>query len=149
MTEWNTKSTYARITPHFCKFGWKNSPPEYKAGHHWTKRYAIISFQTIKGAVVAVILWWFDLYLPMHTQYLSPLTLWVRIPLMRGVLDATLCDKVCQWLETDRWFSPGIPVFSTNKTDFHNINEILLKVALNTINQATILLDYHIKKMYV
>ena len=39
----------------------------------------------------------------------------------------TLCDKVCQW------FSSGIPVFSSNKTDRHDINEILLKVALNTI----------------
>jgi hypothetical protein len=34
---------------------------------------------------------------------------------------------------TGRWFSPGIPVSSTNKTDCHNITEILLKVALNTI----------------
>ena len=31
-------------------------------------------------------------------QYLSPLTLWVRIQLRRGVLDTTLCDKVCQCL---------------------------------------------------
>jgi hypothetical protein len=31
------------------------------------------------------------------------------------------------------WFSPGSPVSSTNKTDCHNITEILLKVALNTI----------------
>ena len=31
------------------------------------------------------------------------------------------------------WFSPGIPVFSTNKTCHHDITEILLKVALNTI----------------
>jgi hypothetical protein len=30
-------------------------------------------------------------------------------------------------------FSPGIPVSSTNKTDRHDITEILLKVALNTI----------------
>ena len=28
-------------------------------------------------------------------QWLSPLTLWVRIPLGRGELDTTLCDKVC------------------------------------------------------
>jgi hypothetical protein len=28
-------------------------------------------------------------------QSLSPLTLWVRIPLRRGVLDRMLCDKVC------------------------------------------------------
>jgi len=25
----------------------------------------------------------------------SPLTLWVHIPLRRGVLDTTLCDNVC------------------------------------------------------
>ena len=30
-------------------------------------------------------------------------------------------------------FSPGTPVSSTNKSDFHNIAEILLKVVLNTI----------------
>jgi hypothetical protein len=34
---------------------------------------------------------------------------------------------------TGRWFSLGTPVSSTNKTDLHNIAEILLKVALNTI----------------
>ena len=52
----------------------------------------------------------------------------------RGVLDTTLCDKVCQWLVTGRWFSLGTPVSSTNKTDCHDISEILLKVTLNTIN---------------
>jgi hypothetical protein len=36
---------------------------------------------------------------------------------------------------TGRWFSPGIPVSSTNKTDCHDITEKLLKVVLNTINQ--------------
>jgi hypothetical protein len=35
----------------------------------------------------------------------------------KGVLDTTLCDKVS----------------STNKTDHHDITEILLKVALNTM----------------
>jgi hypothetical protein len=54
----------------------------------------------------------------------------VRIPLRRGVLNTTLCDKVCQRLATGQWFSP---VSSTNKTDRHDITEILLKVALNTI----------------
>ncbi len=34
---------------------------------------------------------------------------------------------------TDRWFSPGIVVSSTNKTNRHDITEILLKVALNTM----------------
>jgi hypothetical protein len=32
------------------------------------------------------------------------------------------------------WFSPGPPVSSTNKTERHDITEILLKVALNTIS---------------
>jgi len=33
----------------------------------------------------------------------------------------------------DRWVSPGTPVASINKTDRHDIIEILLKVTLNTI----------------
>jgi hypothetical protein len=32
--------------------------------------------------------------------------------------------------------SPGIPVSSTNKTDRHDITEILLKVTLNTITPS-------------
>ena len=47
-------------------------------------------------------------------QCLSPLTLWVRIPFRQGVLDTTLCDKVCQWPTIGRLFSPGTPVSSTN-----------------------------------
>ena len=65
-------------------------------------------------------------------QCLSPLTR-VQIPIRQGVLNTTLCDKVCQWLAAGRWFSLGTPVSSTNKTDGHNITEILLKVALNLI----------------
>jgi hypothetical protein len=41
-----------------------------------------------------------------------------------------------------RWFSPGTPVSSTNKTNCHDIAEILLKVALNAINQY-ILINLH------
>jgi len=48
----------------------------------------------------------------------------------------TLCDKFCQWLATGRWFSPGPPVSSTNKTDRHDITEILLKVALSWNKQT-------------
>ena len=63
-------------------------------------------------------------------QCLSPLT-WVRIPLRWGVLDTTLCDKVCQWLVAVWWFSTDTLVSSTNETDHHDMTEILLKVALN------------------
>ena len=76
-------------------------------------------------------------------RYLIPLKLWVRTPLMSGVLETTLYDKVCQWqvggfkvcqwLVSGRLFSPGTLVFSI-KTYCHDITEILLKVALNTIN---------------
>ena len=68
-------------------------------------------------------------------QCLSPLQLRVHITLRQGVLDITLhvCDKVCQRLATGQWFSPGTLVSSTNKTDCHDLTEILLKVALNTI----------------
>ena len=38
---------------------------------------------------------------------------------------------------TGQWFSPGTPVSFTNKTDCHDIAKIVLKVALNTINQPT------------
>jgi hypothetical protein len=34
-------------------------------------------------------------------------------------------------------FHSGTPVSSTNKTDNHDIAEILLKVVLNTISQTT------------
>ena len=50
------------------------------------------------------------------------------------VLDTTLCDKICQRFVTCRWFSSGILVSSTNKTDRHDITEISLKVSLKTIN---------------
>jgi hypothetical protein len=35
---------------------------------------------------------------------------------------------------TGQLFSPDIPFSSTKKIDHHDITEILLKVALNTIN---------------
>jgi hypothetical protein len=41
---------------------------------------------------------------------------------MGRVLDTTLCDKVRQLLVADRWFSPGTPASSTNKTDSHDYN---------------------------
>jgi len=65
-------------------------------------------------------------------QCLSPLMLWVRIQIVRDALVTTLCDKVCQWIATGLWFSPGIPVSSTNKSKPPR-TDILLKVALNKI----------------
>ena len=76
-------------------------------------------------------------FITSYAKCLSPLTLSVRIALMGFILDATLCDKVCQWLAAVRWFSQGIPLSSTNETDSHDITEILLTVALSTIPEAT------------
>ena len=49
---------------------------------------------------------------------------------------AAASDKVHQLLAHGRWFSPGTPVSSTTKTGRHDIAEVLLKVALNTIYQS-------------
>jgi hypothetical protein len=61
---------------------------------------------------------------------------------LRGSL-SVICDRsmvfsgeVCQWFATGQWFSPGSPFSFTNKTDRHEITEILLKVALSTIKQT-------------
>ena len=43
--------------------------------------------------------------------------------------------KFVSYLRQCWWFSLGTPVSSTNKTDRQDITEILLKVALSTINQ--------------
>jgi len=65
-------------------------------------------------------------------------TAWVRTRLcglQKGCIRlATASDKVYQLLSHGRWFSPGTPASSTTKTGRHNIAEVLLKVALSTIN---------------
>jgi hypothetical protein len=43
----------------------------------------------------------------------------------------TLKTAVILWLVTGWLFSPGTPVTSTNKTDSHDVTEILLKVVYN------------------
>jgi hypothetical protein len=45
------------------------------------------------------------------------------ITLHQHPLDTTICDQVCQWLATGQWFSPGIQISSTNKTDRRDITE--------------------------
>jgi hypothetical protein len=75
----------------------------------------------------------------LNNQCLSPLMLWVRISIRARC--TTLYDKVCRWLATGRCFFPGSPVSSTNNTDRHDIAEILLKVALNTIKPNSYLFN--------
>ena len=70
----------------------------------------------------------------------KPITAWIRArlyKLQKGYTRlAAASDKVYQLLAHGRWFSPGTPASSTTKTGHHDIAEILLKVALNTINQS-------------
>jgi hypothetical protein len=65
---------------------------------------------------------------------------WVRTRLCRlqkGCIRLTATiDQVYQLLAHGRWFSPGTPASPTTKTGRHDIAEILLKVALDTINKS-------------
>ena len=64
---------------------------------------------------------------------------WVRArlcKLQKGCIRlAAASDKVYQLLAHGRCFSQGTPASSTTNTGRHDIAEILLKEALNTINQ--------------
>ena len=84
---------------------------------------------------------WIYNYLCNQCLSVLVLTLWVWIPLRRGVLSITICDKVCQWLVADWWVSLGTPVSSTNKTDrqvvesdvkHHNPNPTKYRVILHS-----------------
>jgi len=78
-------------------------------------------------------------------QCLSPLTLWVRIPLRRGVLDTTLCDKVCQWLTTGQWFSEYNWNIVESGAKHHNPNPQLLSYILHKWEKLS--LHLHFTKM--
>ena len=80
----------------------------------------------------AVIIWQLDLQLPMQSM---PITIKVvssnpvhgEVYLIQHYVIKNFSDTAGQW------FSTGTPVSSTNKTDRHDIIEILMKVVLNTI----------------
>ena len=87
--------------------------------------------------VVAVIVSYLDLQLPMQSVPITTNVVWFEPRSWRGAIDATLCDKVCQCLVPGRLFSPGTLVSTSNKTNRHDIAEIFLKVELSTIYQPT------------
>jgi len=101
---------------------------------------------------MVAILWSLDLQLSVQSVPITTKVVSFEPCSWGGVLVTTLCDKVCQWLATGRWISPGTPVSSTNKTYLHDITEILLKVALNTnqsICHLCVLKSSHPKKIPV
>jgi hypothetical protein len=65
-------------------------------------------------------------------QCLSPLKVWDQIPIMARCTRYNIMWKVCRKLAVGRWFSTVTHVSATNKSNCHDITEILLKVALNT-----------------
>ena len=76
-------------------------------------------------------------------NFISPLMLFVSLNLAHG--NMYLIQHYVIKFVSDLWwvggFSQGTPVSSTNKTDRHDIVEILLKVALNTMTLTLNLLE--------
>jgi hypothetical protein len=73
----------------------------------WPKRYTIFYHWMHPLWLNLGTLWSWShgswIYNYLCNQCLSPLTLWVRIPLGQGVLDTTLCEKDCQWITAGQW----------------------------------------------
>ena len=81
---------------------------------------------------MVVILWQLDLQLPMQSVAITTNIL------SSNPTHGEMCSikhYVIKCISHLRrfWFSPGTLVFSTNKTDRHDITEILSKLVLNTI----------------
>jgi hypothetical protein len=57
-----------------------------------------------------------------------------------GVPDSTLCDKVCQWHAIGRWFSSDISISPTNKTDSHDITEIVFGTLMHPADERLLTL---------
>ena len=85
-----------------------------------------------------MIVWLLDLQLPVQSvpisaKVVSSILVHGEMHLMQHYVIKFVSDLR---LATGQWFSLGTQVSSTNKTDHHHIALILLKVALDTINQT-------------
>jgi hypothetical protein len=79
----------------------------------------------------------------------QPLTLWVNILLITRWTRCNIMLYSLAVLLTRLCFSPGTHVSSTNKTDRHDIAEILLTVALNTITPNPLSILYVIESWWI
>jgi hypothetical protein len=79
-----------------------------------------------------------SLDLTAHTS-LSPVRRWFASSFVDNNKGCTrlavVSDEVYKLLAQDRWFSPVTPASSISYTSHHDTAQILLKLALNTINQ--------------
>jgi hypothetical protein len=104
------------------------NPLKIQDGRHgsdWQRHFFWASFPELLHVTST------DLLEMFPSRSVFQLMLWVRISIRARC--TKLCDKVCQWVATGRWYSLGPPISSSNKTDTHDLADILLKVALNTI----------------
>jgi hypothetical protein len=88
--------------------------------HYKNNRFSPATYLCL-GTVVP---WWHGslIYNYLCNQCLSPLMLWVGMSIRTRC--TTLCDNVCLWLASGRWFSSGPPVSSSTKSDCHDIADI-------------------------
>jgi hypothetical protein len=109
----NRKAFYEEFTSHI----------EQKVSYFYSSVFPLCS---MPGAVVVAIVWLLNFTTTCaisayhHNSWEFEHRSW------RGVPDTTVCYTICQLLATGRWFTPGNPVSSTNKTDRHDIAEIVL-----------------------
>ena len=86
---------------------------------------AISHWQTLSHNVVSST--------PRHERDSNSQRWWWYALIASAVVNPTTIRSWKSLSVTDRWFCPGPSVYSANKTDRHDIAEIFLKVALNTI----------------
>jgi hypothetical protein len=58
----------------------------------------------------------------------------------RGVLDTTLCNKVCQWIVAGRWYSTGALFPPPIKTNYYTITT---RTATNTVCSTIVISTVH------
>ena len=107
----------------------------------------VYNLEECSWAIVVWIIWQLDLQLLVQSVTIS--TKVVSLNNVHGEVYSIqhLCDKVCQRHATGLWFSPGTPVSSTNKTDCHDITEILLST--KTLEESSIRVDNSIQSTYI
>jgi hypothetical protein len=104
----------------FTKF-WFNWQSGFYGNLHHNQFITSFSWKFIKFPSFCIKSYGSLIYSYLCNQCISPLALWFRIPLRRGVLDTTLCDKVCQWLAAGCSFSLGTKPYRISCRDLINI----------------------------
>ena len=93
-----------------CPLGWSGTHCEIgKTNVIILMKYmsCFVWFLKLSFSCIKLTLLWKEIYLSLIlNRTLSPLMVWVLTQLLARC--TTLCDQVCQWLETGRWFSRAL-----------------------------------------